>query len=88
MRRYLSHLRYVFRPEDALGKSHNLLSINAFKAQGVDFEYDTSLGGYRTNITEEQLQGAPKYSGTSWDWEDRARGRQVYDYYGASWRDY
>jgi hypothetical protein len=34
----LSHLRYVFRPEDALGKSHNLLSINAFKAQGVDFE--------------------------------------------------
>jgi len=40
MRRYLSHLRYVFRPEDALGKSHNLLSINAFKAQGVDFEYE------------------------------------------------
>ena len=35
----MSHLRYVFRPEDALGKSHNLLSINAFKAQGVDFEY-------------------------------------------------
>jgi len=32
-------LRYVFRPEDALGKSHNLLSINAFKAQGVDFEH-------------------------------------------------
>jgi hypothetical protein len=43
---------------------------------------------YRTNITEQQLQGAPKFSGTSWDWEDRARGRQVYDFYGASWRDY
>ena len=43
MRRYLSHLRYVFRPEDALGKSHNLLSINAFKAQGVDFELLTAL---------------------------------------------
>ena len=32
------HLRYAFRPEDALGKSHNILWINAFKAQGVDFE--------------------------------------------------
>jgi hypothetical protein len=31
-------LRYVFRPADALGKSPNLLSINAFKAQGVNFE--------------------------------------------------
>src|SRR5215468_9738197 len=35
----LSHLRYVFRSEDELGKSHNLLSINAFKVHGVDFEY-------------------------------------------------
>jgi hypothetical protein len=51
-------------------------------------KYDTSLGGYRTNITEEQLKGAPKFSGTSWDWEDRERGRQVYDYYGASWIGY
>jgi hypothetical protein len=38
MRRYLSHLRYVFRPEDMLGKSHKPLSINVFQAQGVDFE--------------------------------------------------
>ena len=36
------HLRYVFRPEDELGKSHNLLSTNAFKAQGVNFEYVTA----------------------------------------------
>ena len=35
----LSHLRYVFGPEDELGKSHKLLSMNVFKAQGVDFEY-------------------------------------------------
>jgi len=32
-------LRYVFQPEDELGKSHKFLSINAFKAQGVSFEY-------------------------------------------------
>ena len=35
----MSHLRHVFRPEDELGKSRKLLSINAFKAHGVDFEY-------------------------------------------------
>ena len=34
----MSHLRYVFRPEDELGKSHKLLSIHVFKAQGVAFE--------------------------------------------------
>ena len=49
--------------------------------------YDTRLGGYRLNITEEQLINAPKYSGDNWDWDNRARGRQVYDYYGATWRE-
>ena len=34
--------------------------------------YDTSLGGYRTNITEAQLRDAPTYSDDSWsdrNWE-------------------
>jgi hypothetical protein len=39
MRRYLSYLRYICRPEDELGKSYKPLSINVFKAQGVDFEW-------------------------------------------------
>ena len=38
----MSHFRDVFRPEDELGKPHNLLSINAFKVQGVDFEFNAS----------------------------------------------
>ena len=49
--------------------------------------YDTSLGGYRVAITEKQLEGAPKYSDT-WDWEDRARARQVSDYYNSPWMGY
>jgi hypothetical protein len=44
MRRYLSYLRYVCRPEDELGKSYKPLSINVFKAHGVDFEFK---GGVR-----------------------------------------
>ncbi|MBM3561975.1 MAG: PRC-barrel domain containing protein [Alphaproteobacteria bacterium] len=37
--------------------------------------YDTNLGGYVANVTEEQLQNAPEYAGEeSWtdrDWETR-----------------
>ena len=76
--------------------AYAVLSFGGFLGIGSDdypipwasLSYDTSLGGYRTNITEQQLQGAPKYTGSSWDWEDRERGRKVYDYYGASWREY
>jgi PRC-barrel domain len=36
--------------------------------------YDQSLGGFRTNITEQQLKDAPEFSDDSWqdrDWEVR-----------------
>ena len=42
--------------------------------------YDTSLGGFRTNITEQQLKDAPEFSDDSWqdrDWEAR-----THQYYG------
>jgi hypothetical protein len=35
----------------------------------ASLSYDTSLGGCLANLTEEQLQGAPKYRGNDWDWE-------------------
>jgi hypothetical protein len=45
-------------------------------------KYDTRLGGYRTGLTADRLQGAPKYgSNRDWDWNDRARNNQIYDYY-------
>ncbi|PRY92594.1 PRC-barrel domain protein [Hasllibacter halocynthiae] len=44
--------------------------------------YDTSLDGYRTDITEEQLKGAPERT-QNWasdrDWEDR-----THTYYGVA----
>jgi hypothetical protein len=44
--------------------------------------YDTSLGGYRTDITEDQLRGAPAFTrDQSWDWSDRQRERELHDYY-------
>jgi hypothetical protein len=41
--------------------------------------YDTNLGGYRTNITKDQLDKAPRYaSDNDWSW-DRKNDNRVYD---------
>ncbi len=41
-------------------------------------DYDTSLEGYRTDLTEEQLRNAPSFSH---DWSDQESERQLHDYY-------
>ena len=44
--------------------------------------YNTKLGGYEVNISDHQLKGAPNYANDNdWDWEDRKRAQQVFDYY-------
>jgi hypothetical protein len=46
--------------------------------------YDTSLEGFRTDITEHQLRGAPAYSrDRNYDWSDRNRERELHSHYGA-----
>ena len=69
--------------------AYAVMSFGGFMGIGEDYypvpwsqlTYDTSLGGYRTNITKEQLDRAPKYSeSTSWNWS-RENDRRVYDYY-------
>jgi hypothetical protein len=73
--------------------SYAVLSFGGFLGIGDDYyplpwqslKYDTSLGGYRTGITENQLKGAPKYNNdNSWNWNDPARARSVNDYYGVA----
>ena len=45
-------------------------------------DYDTSLEGYRTDLTAEQLRNAPGFSqNRRHDWPDRERERQLHDYY-------
>jgi len=48
----LSHLKYVFRPEDELEKSHKPLSINALKAHGVDSEYHKTRRRSETRVID------------------------------------
>jgi hypothetical protein len=44
-------------------------------------KYDTSLGGYRTGITEAQLRNAPEFSDDSW--MDRGWETQTHEHYKA-----
>lgn len=71
--------------------SYAVLSFGGFLGIGDDhyplpwqsLKYDTNLGGYRTGLTQKQLEGAPKYGNdNSWDWADDSRTRAVNSYYG------
>jgi hypothetical protein len=71
--------------------SYAVLSFGGFLGMGDDhyplpwqsLKYDTNLGGYRTGITQQQLEGAPRYKNNNdWNWRDQTRTRGVDDYYG------
>jgi len=68
-----------------------VLSFGGFLGIGEDYypvpwstlTYDTRLGGYRTKLTAEQLDRAPKYNqSTSWNW-NRENEQRVFTYYQA-----
>jgi len=42
--------------------------------------YDTELGGFRTDITERQLQNSPEFY-TGDNWPDRQREQELHDYW-------
>jgi hypothetical protein len=73
--------------------AYAVISFGGFLGLGEDYyplpwpnlKYDTRLDGYRVGVTENQLKGAPKFNrATDWNWSDRARDREIYDYYGES----
>jgi hypothetical protein len=71
--------------------AYAVVSFGGFLGMGEEYfpmpwaalKYDTSLEGYRVNMTEDQLKGAPRFNrNTDWDWADRSRDRTISDYYG------
>jgi len=71
--------------------AYAVVSFGGFLGMGEEYfpmpwttlKYDTGLEGYRVNMTEDQLKGAPKFNrNTDWDWSDRSRDRTINDYYG------
>jgi hypothetical protein len=71
--------------------AYAVVSFGGFLGMGEEYfpmpwaalKYVPDLEGYRANVTEDQLKGAPKFNqNTEWNWSDRSRGRTVDDYYG------
>lgn len=71
--------------------SYAVMSFGGFLGLGEEYhplpwevlDYDTDIGGYRVNLTREQLEGAPRYAASDEpDWADPTYGREVHDYYG------
>jgi len=71
--------------------SYAVLSFGGFLGIGDDhyplpwskLNYDESLGGYRVDVTREQVEGAPRYNDDTYDWTPES-GRRIYDYYGVA----
>ena len=72
--------------------AYAVISYGGFLGIGDDYyptpwsslDYDTSLGGYRINVTSDRLHDAPKYrDDRDWQW-DRENDRRVYAYYKAT----
>ncbi|MBR0803462.1 PRC-barrel domain-containing protein [Bradyrhizobium japonicum] len=58
-----------------IGDDHYPLPWQALK-------YDTTLAGYVSGITQDQLRSAPKYADeSSWNWSDPATTRSVNAHY-------
>lgn len=70
--------------------AYAVISFGGFLGMGTEelalpwgkLTYDTSLGGFRTDVSEQQLKGAPGFSRQSgYDWSDRAHERDLHDYW-------
>ncbi len=73
--------------------AYAVMSFGGFLGLGEDthtlpwgkLTYDTGLGGYRTDISSDQVKGAPSYArDENYDWRDRESERKLHDYYGVS----
>jgi len=70
--------------------AYAVLSFGGFLGIGANrypipwpmLDYDEKLGGYRVDVTEEQLEDAPKIElGESWEQTNRDRHEEVYGYW-------
>jgi hypothetical protein len=72
--------------------AYAVMSFGGFLGMGKDFypipwnalKYDTTLDGYRTDITREQVESSPRHpGGESFDWNDDDWHSRVHDHYKA-----
>lgn len=72
--------------------AYAVMSFGGFLGMGKDYypvpwnslRYDTTLDGYRTDITREQVEGAPAHAASETsDWDDDEWHSRVHDHYKA-----
>lgn len=71
--------------------AYAVMSFGGFLGIGDDYypipwttlRYDEELGGYRADLTKDQLENAPRFgSEDDFDWQDKKAGMDVYNHYG------
>lgn len=61
------------------------LGEDTYTIPWAKLSYDTSLGGYRTDLTADQVKGAPDfYRRDDYGWQDRDKERDLHSYYGVT----
>jgi sporulation protein YlmC with PRC-barrel domain len=59
------------------------LGAEEYSIPWAKLTYDTGLGGYRTDIRDDQLRGSPTFSRDSaYEWRDRDREQELHKYWG------
>ena len=70
--------------------AYAVMSFGGFLGFGDDYyplpwarlTYNEALGGYKVDVTDEQLRGAPRFDRDNWDFGDRVQETKLLDYYG------
>jgi hypothetical protein len=83
----IGHIQRIMIEKVSGKATYAIMNFGGFLGMGEDsyplpwsvLTYNTDLGGYEVNLTDEQLKGAPAYDDSEWD---RDYGKRVSDYYG------
>ncbi|MEP0324769.1 PRC-barrel domain-containing protein [Bauldia litoralis] len=88
----IGHIERVMLDKQSGKAAYAVMNFGGFLGIGEDsyplpwsvLTYNTELGGYEVNVSEEQLAGAPKYSREDDWWSDRDPNRDplIYSYWG------
>lgn len=92
-RRHLGTIKRLMIDKKSGQVAYAVVSFGGFLGLGEDtytvpwgkLSYDRNLGGFGTDLSADQLKGAPDfYRGDDYRWQDRDRERDLHSYYGVS----
>ena len=87
----IGHIERIMIDKRSGQAAYAVMNFGGFLGLGEDsyplpwsvLTYNTALGGYEVNVTDEQLKSAPHLrSDESWDDGNRDRDTMIYGYYG------